>query len=214
MKIGILTFHNAYNYGAVLQAYALQTYLDGQGHQVEVIDYRNDEVELSYTLFRFKSMPKRNIVKSVKYLVNHFYRSYKYPKFHRHAMQLLKLSPRVNDLKDSSIADKDVVIIGSDQLWNRKITRINDPFYWGEFAGDITGRVITYAICMNTDILSSEQLDFMRSHLDNFDSLSVRETDLANILRQLTSKHIHISLDPTLMVDATMWRGMIKKELL
>lgn len=212
MKIGILTFHNAYNYGAVLQAFALQTYLENQGHQVEIIDYRNDEVELSYTLFRFRSIPKRNIVNTIKYLVNHSYRSYKYPEFHKNAMQLLKLSPRVNSLKDSSIADKDVIIIGSDQLWNRKITRILDPFYWGEFAGNIKGRVITYAICMNTDTLSSEQLDYMRNHLGNFDSLSVRETDLANVLRSLTSKPVHISLDPTLMVDACMWREMIKKE--
>ncbi|MCI7617983.1 MAG: polysaccharide pyruvyl transferase family protein, partial [Firmicutes bacterium] len=40
MRVGILTFHCARNYGAVLQAYALQTYLEKQGHQVYVIDYR------------------------------------------------------------------------------------------------------------------------------------------------------------------------------
>ena len=39
-KIGILTFHNALNYGAVLQCYALQHYLQEKGHDVEVIDYR------------------------------------------------------------------------------------------------------------------------------------------------------------------------------
>ena len=40
MKIGILTFHRAHNYGAVLQCYALQEVLKGMGHEVEVIDYR------------------------------------------------------------------------------------------------------------------------------------------------------------------------------
>ena len=39
MKIGIITFHNALNAGAVLQAYALQTILTQLGHQVEFINY-------------------------------------------------------------------------------------------------------------------------------------------------------------------------------
>ena len=40
MKIGILTFHWATNYGAVLQCYALQAYLEQLGHNVRVIDYK------------------------------------------------------------------------------------------------------------------------------------------------------------------------------
>ena len=40
MKIGILTFHSAYNFGAVLQCYALFSTLTELGHNVEVIDYR------------------------------------------------------------------------------------------------------------------------------------------------------------------------------
>ena len=39
MKIGILTFHRTTNYGAALQAYALQQTLIGQGHDAEIIDY-------------------------------------------------------------------------------------------------------------------------------------------------------------------------------
>ena len=38
-KIGILTFHNAVNYGAILQCYALQNALEQRGYNVEVIDY-------------------------------------------------------------------------------------------------------------------------------------------------------------------------------
>ena len=40
MKIGIMTFHWAVNYGAVLQAYALQTYLRNLGHEAYMIDYK------------------------------------------------------------------------------------------------------------------------------------------------------------------------------
>ena len=40
MKVGILTFHRAHNYGAVLQCYALQEILKRKGHTVQIIDYR------------------------------------------------------------------------------------------------------------------------------------------------------------------------------
>lgn len=46
MKIGILTFHRAHNYGAVLQAYALVTYLKNIGHDAEIVDYRPESIEL------------------------------------------------------------------------------------------------------------------------------------------------------------------------
>jgi hypothetical protein len=49
MKIGILTFHRAHNYGAVLQAYALKTFLVGLGHDVKLIDYTKETAEVSYS---------------------------------------------------------------------------------------------------------------------------------------------------------------------
>ena len=40
-KIGILTFHNAHNYGAVLQAYALKTKLNRMGYKAKILNYQN-----------------------------------------------------------------------------------------------------------------------------------------------------------------------------
>ena len=55
MKIGILTFHWATNYGAILQCYALQTYLENLGHDVEVIDYKPKQYDDTlYAFFRFR----------------------------------------------------------------------------------------------------------------------------------------------------------------
>lgn len=44
MKIGILTYHYAHNYGAVLQCYALQEYLSSLGHTVKIIGYENSNI--------------------------------------------------------------------------------------------------------------------------------------------------------------------------
>ena len=54
MKIGILTFHRAHNYGAVLQCYALQEVLKGMGHDVEVIDYRQSAIDKAYNSWRLR----------------------------------------------------------------------------------------------------------------------------------------------------------------
>ena len=54
MKIGILTFHCAVNFGAVLQAFGLSQYLRSLGHDVSVIDYRPDYLVKPYRLFYSK----------------------------------------------------------------------------------------------------------------------------------------------------------------
>ena len=68
MKVGVLTFHNAYNYGAILQAYATQKLLENRGHDVEFIDYRNDAIDKSYKKFHFswKNNPLRIIDKLLR----------------------------------------------------------------------------------------------------------------------------------------------------
>ena len=54
MNIGILTFHRAHNYGAVLQCYALKKTLEKMGHDVQVIDYRQEYTEKIYKTFSIK----------------------------------------------------------------------------------------------------------------------------------------------------------------
>ena len=49
MKIGILTYHQANNYGAVLQAYALKKYILNQDCEVEIINYECDFIEKGTT---------------------------------------------------------------------------------------------------------------------------------------------------------------------
>ena len=48
MKIKTITCHDVYNYGASLQAYALQQYLIGLGHEVQIIDYFPDYMDVNY----------------------------------------------------------------------------------------------------------------------------------------------------------------------
>ena len=60
MKVGIITFHAATNYGAVLQAFALQKYIMSMGHKCVLIDYRTASQEDFNALYS-----KRNGIKSI-----------------------------------------------------------------------------------------------------------------------------------------------------
>lgn len=70
MKIGILTFHCAHNYGAVLQAYGLQEYLRSQGHETYIIDYRPGYLTRNYKAFNIRfwmASTPREIVYKLRY---------------------------------------------------------------------------------------------------------------------------------------------------
>lgn len=70
MKIGILTFHRALNYGAVLQCYALYTTLKSMGHEPEIIDYRPESIERYRHLYSKLSLAHdRSIIQKIKSLI-------------------------------------------------------------------------------------------------------------------------------------------------
>lgn len=61
MRIGIITFHRAINYGAVLQTYALQKFLNVSNYDAEVIDYRCEHMENFYKTFTIKDKPNDRV---------------------------------------------------------------------------------------------------------------------------------------------------------
>lgn len=84
-RVGIVTFHRAENFGAVMQSYALQTVIERLGHEAVIIDYRNKTIERNYHilnpaillsrkniiasisqyLYRFKNLKQRYLKKSI-----------------------------------------------------------------------------------------------------------------------------------------------------
>ena len=212
MKIGILTFHCAHNYGAVLQCYALQETLKNMGHKVEVIDYRPD----------FLLSP---------YKVWDIYRDKYYNYFLKRLVLECLILPRriakrkVFDLfiqtklcltKEKTISPSfDAYIMGSDQIWNPQITNgIHKP-YFGYFNFPKGNRkYIAYAASMEVSSLNQETKDFFTKALKNFDAISVREKTLANLLQPLTPQKIETVLDPTLLANPTMWDSIIKRPLI
>lgn len=206
MRIGILTFHNAINYGAVIQCYALTKFMEQRGHTVEVIDYRLHAIEDYKVFFSFHTLCSlKGIKKKIIYILNSVLLRKRKKKviraFNTFLSTRLPLSYRYSDGQNIS-QYYDYVIFGSDQIWNLKLTNGFDPVFWGQIE---KGNSIfaTYAASMGEiDILSNSQWEIVADKLKAFDYISVRELSLKNCLNNKFGMNVDYCVDPTLLVDS------------
>ena len=208
MRIGILTFHCAHNYGAVLQCYAMQEFLRSKGHDVEVINYRPNYLLNPYKTFNVYRFLSKNPIRILKGLIIEFLlfpvRLKRFFGFEKFINGRLSLSEKVT--RSSISPNYDIYIVGSDQIWNPKITQGFDSIYFACFPfAKRTQKYISYAASMESKVLNDEQIEFFKKNLVNFDSLSVRENALQQLLQPLSTKHISQVLDPVLMAPSRIW---------
>jgi hypothetical protein len=185
MKIGILTFYSCDNYGAVLQAYALATYIRAKGHEVKFIQHDLKEIPV---LKRKTSIGKTLKSKLINLLTKHE-RAKRKEAFSQFVEKHL-----TQELYNESF---DKIIIGSDQVWNLNLTQ-NDLFYLGtQFKCEVSAYA---ASCGNYKALSEEQKKILAVNLDRLKYISIREPETAERMRQDVKKEISVVLDPTLLV--------------
>ena len=194
MKIGIITYHFAHNYGAVLQCYALQEYLKSNGHDVSIIDYRPRAITKFYDVVKLHVIktynPKVIIVNLASAIFSGYSRANKFNKFINNKLQL-----SVNN------TEYDLIIYGSDQICNTHINN-NDKTYWG-YNNYKSTIYITYS--ESDDPTIPIDLNCIKNALNNFESISVREDKLAIELRELTNKEIYTTMDPVFLLPKKQW---------
>lgn len=205
MKVGILTFHNAINYGAVLQTYATQEILKQLGCEPEVIDYHNLSTDEAYSGFSFKRIHKYNPKHFVAYIIDCLRLRKRKKAFAKFSNSYLQIShTRYNQGDDKPIDGYDDILIGSDQLWNTKITKGFDEVYWGNFKSKNTKK-IAWAISMNYMNHDNSDVEKIEEYLTNFYAISVRESSLKLWLEKISSKQIKVVFDPTLTLSDNSW---------
>ena len=127
-KIGILTFHCAHNYGAVLQTYATQVLLTQAGYEVDVIDYRPDFLIKPYLIFDSSRFVGRDLISSLRHFVSETLlfpsRLKRYRAFEKFISGRLHLSERMYTLPMDD--EYTAILIGSDQVWNPTFGRMSD----------------------------------------------------------------------------------------
>lgn len=205
MKIGILTFHCADNYGAIMQCYALQEFLKSIGHDVYVIDYRPQYVVNRYKVFSRRNWIVKNFKKTIEKLLTEPYlcilrykRKNNLESFIANRYKLYPYSPEESNF--------DAVILGSDQIWNPKLTgKSFDEVFFGK---GYNCHKIAYAASNRSENLTSEEEEFYRAHLCELNNIGVRESTLQSLLQPLTDKKIHLNIDPTLLSDKRWTNGL------
>lgn len=213
MKTGILTFNRAYNYGAVLQCYALQEILKRRGLDVYVIDYRQPWIDdfyktVSWNQIRRNSGSLKGLFSYLKgnlkkFMVSPFRRCY----FNSFTKAYLRLTEPAD--RSSIPSDMDCYVIGSDQLWSLHCLGGQlDPVYMGDFHHNADSSVVGYAISADKNsILSSAAV--IKSSYSNFTALSMREKEIADKVSEIAGSPCEVCMDPTLLTDADLWEPVI-----
>lgn len=208
MKIGILTFHCAHNFGAVLQCYALQETLKDLGHDVAIINYRPEFLINPYRKFKLFDFggAKKPLSKAYIFMnevIKYRLRSKKYDKFEHFINKYLNLT---DEIKCNFTPDGyDAIIVGSDQIWNNKITMGYDRMYFCGFDKNKENcKYIAYAASAGKYEFTESEKKFLIERLQLFDSISVRENSLNLAINQLgfTCQNV---LDPTLLISSDKW---------
>ena len=218
MKIGIVTYHRSHNYGAVLQAYALKTYLLSLGHIVEIIDYWPEYRKGMYDIidFSFFKQPIPFFSKTkiaVREFVFYFPKKNRHQKFQRFIVENLGVDDTSSIITKGDKIESiyEVYIFGSDQIWrNNKFKTFSgfDPVYWGKYPLGDSYKKITYAASMG-ELNYKGQEAFIKEHLNYLNSIAVRESNLKEVLEQFTKKPVSQVLDPVFLLNRNDWESLI-----
>lgn len=207
MKVGIITFHRAVNYGAVLQAYALQQAIKKTGNDAEILDYRCTEVERAASpLLGFRDGEK--IKNAIMKLLFRMKKNISFYVFMRKYMKLSSKAKSHSDLKKLS-NNYDAFFTGSDQVWNYGCAGNDDAFFL-TFVNE-GHKKNAYAASFGTEKLFDGDPFNYRTLLSDFNSISVREKSGVNIVKNESGRNAEVTLDPTLLLTKKEWEPVIGK---
>jgi Polysaccharide pyruvyl transferase len=194
MKVGIITYHHTTNYGATLQAYALQKAVKSRGHDCELIDYRPIA---AVEFYRKDIYP----IRASKHWLSCVAKSWKMTRFLQSQTQLSKDKASTRDNIKAKFQNYDAVITGSDEVWKIKSWRGYDPSYFLDFIDKPSTLKISYAPSFgNLNALGAEREEICRL-IHDFDSLSVRDANSLRLLEDECNQQATRVLDPTFLID-------------
>ena len=211
-----------YNYGASLQAFALQKYLTLCGHHVEIIDYRLPS-QNRYELFDLPRSLSPKISKIIKlfpilkyiiapyknkYMLRTWGRKKSFDKFDKAYLQIATpIYHNYEELKNNP-PEADIYIAGSDQIWNPKMPNGTDLGYYLNF-GDIKAKRISYAASFGVKEINKQQSIFVSNELKKFNAISVREISGVRILDKLGINSVRC-VDPVFLLNKDEWVDILK----
>ncbi|MFI3297002.1 MAG: polysaccharide pyruvyl transferase family protein [bacterium] len=220
MKIKTITCHDVYNYGASLQAYALQYYLKSLGHRVEIIDYLPRYISGKNYTFWFVSeqspyynICKKNVIIKFLYcmrrLIMYSQTFGRKKAFDQFKLEFLSCTNRYTTYQDlcTNPPEADFYIAGSDQIWNTSLGNGKDPSFYLQFGNDNIKR-ISYAASFGIAEIPEEMKPQIYNWLNRVNSISVREQSGLDILSNLNIDSAVEVVDPVFLLDKQEWGNL------
>lgn len=219
-KIGIISYFNYYNYGSMLQGYALQKCITTMSVDVdiEIINYRNLSLgkaskwgflrmRLSRLFYYLSHM--KEVRAKAKYGGK---MTQRYPKFDSFLKEYTHTTDTFFRTKKQLMDNPpiyDIYVTGSDQTWSPKASGgyAATPMFL-DFA--IEGaKKVAYAPSLGVNSFTKEQESFIKDKLNNYSLISCREIKGAALLSKVTEREVPFVVDPTLLLTKEQWQEVM-----
>ena len=206
-QVGILTFHCANNFGALLQAVSLQrTIISRENGDCELIDYRPEFIRKDYSPSPFKSMRPKEILSGTLRIPDKVRRNLKFNDF-RKKYTICTKAARSEKAFRQECNRFDRIIVGSDQVWNYRLTEQDLRYFLPNLDKHV--RKLAYGASIGDADFSGEQAKEMLQYLRDFQSISVRESSSGMVLAQaLGREDIACVLDPVFLTPRDAWLNL------
>ncbi len=202
MKIGIITFHAAHNFGSMLQAYSLKTTLS-KTSECNIINFRTENQKDIYAVFTRR--------KGLKYFIKNTYSLFfvfslkkKHKAFEEFLRKKLECGDEIKNSEQINKMNFDKVVAGSDQIWN---VSAND-FEWLYFLEGVNVPKIAYAPSCGPSFVESSEENRLRADLSDFSAISVRDNATKEFVENNSNKKATIVCDPVLLLDRENWKEL------
>ena len=213
-KVGIVTLSASDNCGSLLQAYALQNYIEEAfGLKVEIINLKTKQSDDVYALFTkdFYKHPKKTLF-TLNHLFSIIKQKHGYSDFRQRYLHLSnEIFRKVDDIA-KIVDDYDYLITGSDQVWNVYMSDYDDSFYlpWKTRA-----KKLSYAASLgSTQIIDPLKRSQLKEWLADYCAISVREETGRKTIQALTDKKVYVTVDPTLLLSEGQWSRIVGERMI
>lgn len=214
IKIGILTFYSSINYGAFLQAYSLQKYLQDylngfctEKAVVEIVAY---ETEQAFEIYKKRMDMQKGKAYMKLWMQN---KNFLYAQRKMHLSDKRLISDSIEVFCQTYYDQYDLMIFGSDEIWKTDGFRNFPNVYWGNYTLGKT-KYMSYACSSRSDLSSMHEADkkYIKQALVHFSYIGVRDCQTKSEIEKICEQKAVINCDPTFLYKFPIEKNFSKRK--
>lgn len=206
MKVSTITIFDSLNYGAPLQAFALQKELEKLGYETELVNYAKKKSK------KYIKLNPSNVFRCLRQIVLNCLIFVHGKEREELLFRFKSFVDSINKTKNYNTYDEllidppcaDFFIVGSDQVWN--LSRGNRPEFFLSFVKN-SAKKVSYAASMGNYKYSENDREILNTYLKDFEKVSVREQETAKLLNEKLSIDAECNIDPVFFLSAEEWKS-------